>query len=340
MRVAVLGVGAIGGAVAGYLSGAGHDVTGFDEWPDHVSAIERDGLRVSGARGERSFRFRAAAWSELGTLAVEPDLVFVCVKTYDTARAADALDPVLGAATTVVSTQNGINEDLLAERLGRERVVGAVTEVGGYMEGPGAIVESRADGGFVIGELDGSETSRIAEVQAALSACAPTTVTRTIRSALWSKLTWNCMMNPLTAATGLGQGEIWTSAELSELAVQVGREAAAVARADGADLEPLPFLGVDLPALVDADAERAGEAKACIVGLYRPQSGKSTSMREDVKHRRRTEIDALNGHVVSVGRRHGVPVELNAALVGVMHAIERGEAQPGVDLVASLEAAA
>lgn len=332
----VFGAGAIGGALAGYLAGAGHEVIALDEWPAHVAAINRDGLLVAGARGTHCFRLKAALWEEAAATDLAPELVLVCVKAYDTVRAAELVAPLLGPNTTVVSTQNGINEDVLAEKLGRERIVGAVTEIGGHVVGPGEIAETRADGGFVIGELDGSDSPRVRRIREVISACAPTSITPTIRGLLWSKLIWNCMMNPLTALTGLGQGEIWADGYLGELAVHVGREARDVARADGAALEPLAFLGVDLPALLADDQERATVVRRHVVQLYLPQAGKSTSMREDVKHGRRTEIDFLNGHVVRRGQQLGVPVGLNHEIVQLVHSVESRALTPAPGIVRSL----
>jgi 2-dehydropantoate 2-reductase len=334
--VLVVGAGAIGGVLAGYLAGAGHGVVAVDEWPEHVAAIGEHGLVVDGARGPNRFRFVAAPWHEVESVSPRPELVVVAVKSYDTVRAAELVAPLLSAETSVVSTQNGINEDTLSELLGRERVVGAVTEIGGYVARPGEIVETRRDGGFVIGELDGSDGPRIRRIQAVLSACAPTIVSSSIRSLLWSKLTWNCMMNPLTALTGLGQGEVWTTPTLAGLAVAVGQEARDVAQADGAGIEPLTFLGVDLPGLLSDDPGEATVERRRVVRLYEPQATKSTSMREDVRHGRRTEIGFLNGHVVRRGDDLGVPVELNRALARLVAAVECCDLAPGPDLLAPL----
>jgi 2-dehydropantoate 2-reductase len=322
MRVIVIGTGAIGGVLAGYLSAAGHAVVATDGWDEHVRAIRENGLLVTGARGSHQFRLEAINSFGVSALPVNPDLVLLCVKSYDTAQAAELVAPLLGAETTVMSTQNGLNEDLLSERFGSDRVVGAVTEMGGYIAGPGEIVETRADGGFVIGELDGSDTPRVREVEATISACAPTIVTPTIRGLLWSKLTWNCVMNPITAVTGLGQGEVWAHPQLRALAVNVAHEAAAVACAEGVALEPLSFLGVDLPSLVADDQETAGAASDAVVGLYESQLTKTTSMLEDIRHGRCTEVDFLNGHVVRRGEELGVPTPLNSELVRLVHAVE------------------
>jgi ketopantoate reductase len=121
------------------------------------------------------------------------------------------------------------------------------------------------------------------------------------------------------------------------LALAIGRESAAVAAQDGAVLEALTFLGVELPALLSDDSERAEATLTNVVELYRPQAAKSTSMREDMTHGRRTEIDFLNGHVVRRGQLLGVSVPLNSNLVESVHAVERGQLVPGAGALDALE---
>jgi 2-dehydropantoate 2-reductase len=174
------------------------------------------------------------------------------------------------------------------------------------------------------------------QVRDALEACAPTVTTSTIRSLLWSKLTWNCMMNPLTALAACGQGEVWLTPRLQELALAVGRESAAVADREGVPLEALTYLGVDLPSLLSDNFEVAEATRATVVERYRSQAQKSTSMREDVARGRATEIEALNGHIVRRGRELGLSVPLNSKLVESIRAVERGELRPSLRAVDAL----
>lgn len=88
----------------------------------------------------------------------------------------------------------------MAELFGRNRVIGTVTALGGYLAGPGHVVETRPDGGFVIGELDGGPSERCDQLKTLLEVCATTSISGNIMGVLWSKLTWNCIMNPLTAS--------------------------------------------------------------------------------------------------------------------------------------------
>jgi 2-dehydropantoate 2-reductase len=343
MKVLVVGAGAIGGPVSGHL-GAAEDVVVVDGWREHVDAINRDGVRVTGARGDRTFPVSARYWDQDVAPAVlldgfVPELAFICVKSLATDAACQLIGAVAAPDTVVVSLQNGLNEERLAQLLGSERVLGAVTEIGGYVSGPGQIVETRAEGGFVLGELDGSMTDRLSSVAEVLSRCAPTTPTHDILGHLWSKLTWNCMVNPLSAVTGLGQGELIAGDQTRRFALMVGHEAAAVAAANGVSLRRLDFLGIDLPALVAGPTPDA-DAEARLIERYSSQMGKSTSMAQDVASGRRTEIEALNGYVAMKGAALGVSAPCNEAVTRLVREVETGRSTPGESVVAELFAAA
>jgi 2-dehydropantoate 2-reductase len=336
----VVGLGAIGGPVAGRLAAADALDRAFDPWAEHVDRINEHGLSVRGARGEHSFQMRATLW-DLGAPPARESagdgaaVAFICTKATATEDAIRLVGAVAGPDTVIVSLQNGLSEERLGEAFG-DRVVGAVTETGGYVAGPGEIVENRADGGFVIGELDGSRTDRLATVQSLLGECAPTNVSANVMGDLWSKLTWNCMMNALCAVTTLGQGEIITSDETRHLALSLGREAGRVATAAGVSLEPLRFLGIDLPALVGEDPAAGGLAEQRLIERYATQMGKSTSMSQDVAHGRPTEVNALNGFVAGKAATLGLSAECNAAITRIVEEIEAGQRRPGTDVVADL----
>lgn len=340
MKALVVGLGAIGGPVAGRLASAGALAAAFDQWSEHVDRINERGLMARGARGEHLLPMEATLWEPAAPLSdaqkkLSPEVAFICVKAMATEDAIRLITEATTGDTVIVSLQNGLSEERLVEVFG-DRVVGAVTETGGYVAGPGEIVETRADGGFVLGELDGSQSARLATVKSILDHCAPTSVSYNIIGDLWSKLTWNCMMNALCGATTLGQGEIITSSETRKLALAVGRETGRVASAAGAALEPLRFLGVDLPALVGDDPAASRLAERHVIDLYSRQMGKGTSMSADIAGGRPTEVEALNGFVVRKAAALGLGAGCNAAIVRIVQQIDAHERQPGPDVVPEL----
>jgi 2-dehydropantoate 2-reductase len=339
VKAIVAGLGAIGGPVAGRLAAAGALAAAFDPWREHVERINERGLVARGARGEQLLPMQATLW-EPGTplheqRSVAPEVAFICVKAVATDDAIRLVAETTTPDTVIVSLQNGLSEERLVDVFG-DRVVGAVTETGGYLAGPGEVVETRADGGFVVGELDGRQSARLDTVKSILENCAPVSISDNIIGDLWSKLTWNCMMNALCGATTLGQGEIITSSETRRLALAVGRETGRVATAAGVALEPLRFLGVDLPALVGDDPAASRLAERHVIDLYSRQMGKGTSMSSDIAGGRRTEVEALNGFVVRKAAALGLRAHCNAAIVQIVNQIDAHERQPGPDVIADL----
>jgi 2-dehydropantoate 2-reductase len=339
LDVAVIGAGAIGALLGGYISASAASTRLVDGWREHVDTIHADGLSIGGARGERTFEVEAVTFDELEDAAAVADVVFVAVKSQDTRAVLRSVEMLMSDATVVVSTQNGMNEELLADAFGSDRVVGAVAEVGAFLERPGRVIETREGGGFVIGELNGELSARAERIATLMSACAPTTVSANIVGLLWSKLLWNCMMNPLSALSGKGQGELILDEELRTLCFQIAREVGSLAAALDVELEPLGSLGVDPSALVSADSAVRSRAEKDVIRRYATQRDKTTSMRQDVLAGRPTEIDHLNGFVAARGRELGAPTPLNNEVVRLVHLLEDGNPERAAESLAAVASA-
>ena len=198
MRIGIIGAGAIGCMVGGLLTRAGHDVTLADQWPEHVEAMRRDGLRLSGTCGELLIPVKAIHLHELQRVTTPFDAVFIAVKSYDTEWAtALGLSYLAKPHGVVVDFQNGINDERVAAVAGRERTLGCVILIAAGMYEPGHAIRTDAgSAGFKIGEHDGRDTPRARALAEAMSAVAPTTVTTNLWGERWSKLAINCMANP------------------------------------------------------------------------------------------------------------------------------------------------
>ena len=197
MHVVVAGAGGIGGAIAGELALGGGEVSIIDPWPDHVEAIRSSGLRLTGPDMTEECiaqvpAFHIGEWWRLAPI----DLLIVAAKSFDNPWLAPLLAPRLTDDATVVSAQNGVNEPLLGELLGPERVIGAVVLFPAALTGPGQV---RLDWHptLQIGELDGTRTDRLDRVAACLEQGISAPVSDNIWGAIWSKLVMNCMSNPI-----------------------------------------------------------------------------------------------------------------------------------------------
>ena len=328
MRIAILGAGAIGSVVGGMLTKAGGDVTLVDQWPDHVEAMKRHGLRLSGTCGEHVIPVRALHLSELSSVDEPFDAIFLAVKSYDTEWAAQLAAGYLRHPGVVVDFQNGVNDERVAAVVGRTRTLGCVIVISAGMYEPGhAIRTDTTTVGFKIGELDGRDTPRAQTLAKLLSGVAPSHVTTNLWGERWSKLAVNCMGNALAGLSGLGSAEIRLEPGPRRIAIQLGAESVRVGRALGHEIEPL--IGIAAQRIVDAAEGRGlAEVEADLAAEAKRRTGGRPSLLQDVMKRRRTEIDFLNGYVVGQGRTVGVPTPFNEAIVAAVHAHPVGRLTP------------
>src|SRR5262249_27596623 len=156
--------GAIGGSVGAWLKRAGHDVTFVDVVSEHVAAIRRDGLRISGPVVEFTAHASAFTPDELEGVWQR---VFLAVKAQHTEDAPRALTPHLAQDGFVLSLQNGLNERIIQRIVGRDRTIGAFINFGADWMAPGEIMFGNR-GAVVLGELDGAMTPRLAALHAVM----------------------------------------------------------------------------------------------------------------------------------------------------------------------------
>lgn len=321
MRILLVGAGAVGSIVGGALVRSGYDVTFADEWQDNINALNKDGLKITGVNGEKKISVKAIHFNEINTLKNKPQLVFISVKNYDTEKILGLISPLIKRGTVIISTQNGINEETIALKFGSEHVLGAVTELSGYMAGPGVVVETRKEGGFVIGELDGSDTERVHGIASIMSGCGKIKISHNIMGLLWSKLIWNSMLNPLTAISGFGTGKILQVDQYRRLAIEIGKEGYVVSNKHKIQLEPLTLMGID-PRRLNPSRPTEMQAEEAALKLLPEPLDKMPSMAQDIMKSRKTEIDYINGIVFQYGKKLGIPTPINEEVIQVLHSVE------------------
>jgi len=322
MRIAVMGAGAIGGITGGMIAKAGEDVTLVDSYPDHVEVINRDGLRIIGELGEHTVKLPAVTPDNLEG---EFDLVFLAVKGVDTDDALEQLNDHMTDSAPVVSLQNGINEEHIAEVIGAERTIGASTHYSATFEEPG-VVNKTSHGGYVTGELDGRMTDRVLEVGRLLGLVEQTEVTDNIWGHLWSKLLVNVCTNSFGALTGQKFGEFIKDDVGKQLLSVLYTESYDVATSQGVELVKLVSI-LDPAFLVvrnEEDRERA-EPILDIMGSPEQFGKMKSSMLQDIERGRKTEIEYLNGYIMKKGAQVDVPTPVNEAIVEMVKEIEAGK---------------
>ena len=304
MKIAILGAGALGCAIGAALTEGGHETWLISRSPAHVNAMRGEGLRVDDAQGTRRIPVLAATQAaEVGVA----ELVIVLVKSFQTDAAMRGAAALVGPDTLVLSLQNGLgHEAILADIVGRERVLAGKTYVGGVLRGPGHIQSGVVGKATYIGELDGRVTPRVQAIADAFNAAGlATTVSENIVGTMWDKLLVNVATGALTGITRLTYGQLYDDALLKATSLAAVAEAIAAAQAAGVKLSM-------------TDPEQAWTLAA--EGL--PAAFK-TSMLQSLEKGSITEIDFINGSVVRYGQQYGVPTPVNATLVACIKGIER-----------------
>jgi 2-dehydropantoate 2-reductase len=327
----VWGAGAIGGTMGAYLTRAGHEVTFVDTVGEHVDAMTRDGIRITGPIDE--FTVRAPAFRPEG-LRGEWDTIVLATKAQHTEIAANALRPHLSANGCVVSAQNGLNELMISGIVGAPRTVGAFVNFGAdYLE-PG-VIHYGGHGAVVVGEIDGRITPRVTAIRDAWADFDPRAiVTPNIWGFLWGKEAYGAMLFA-TALTNESIADALAMPEYRELYIALAREILAVAAARG--ITPEAFDGFDPNAYLPAAAAGAAERSLDALVAHNRKSAKTHSgiWRDLAVRKRRTEVDAQLGIVVTLGAEVGVATPLTARVVELIHEIEDGKRAQGLDLLDS-----
>jgi 2-dehydropantoate 2-reductase len=324
-RCLVWGAGAIGGTLGAYLARAGHDVTLVDIVPEHVAAINRAGLTISGPIA--AFTTPLPAFTP-DTVHGAWDTIILATKAQHTAAAARALLPHLTPAGCVVSAQNGLNELAIAAVVGEARTVGAFVNFGAdYLE-PGSILYG-GRGTVRVGEAFGDPSQRVTPRVVAIRDAwrdfdDRADTTPNIWGYLWAKEAYGAMLFA-TALTNDSIADSLARPKYRSLYIALAREILAVALARG--VRPEAFDGFDPAAyLPDAPAGAAEQSLDQLVAHNRKSAKTHSGIWRDLAVRKRpTEVDAQLGIIVALGAEAGVAAPLTAAVVRLIHEIERGE---------------
>ncbi|ALG82170.1 2-dehydropantoate 2-reductase [Halanaeroarchaeum sulfurireducens] len=298
MQFAIYGAGGVGGYLGARLADAGHDVTLIARG-DHLAALQSEGLRVDSVAGDTSVDVPATD----DPASVGPvDYVVFTVKAYDTHDAAADLDPLVGPETTVLSFQNGVdNERWLAEEVGESHVAGGVAYIFSTIASPGVVEHTGGPARFVFGELDGSRTDRIETLYEALSGCDGVAAERAddVRVELWRKFAFICAQSGVTAAARLPIGRVRETQPTWEMYRRIIEEVVTVARAKEIELST-ETVSEWLEFAEDLDPDM------------------TSSLYYDLEHGNQLELDALNGAVVRHGEETGIDVPMNEAVHAIL----------------------
>jgi len=298
MKIAVMGSGGVGGYFGAKLAAAGGQVT-FIARGAHLAAIRQNGLRVRSPLGELLIEQPSVTEDprEIGPV----DLVLFGVKLWDTEAAAEAIRPLIGSDTGVISLQNGvIKDDILVDKFGPQTVIGGVCYIAATIAEPGVIAHTGTMQKLVFGEYGGRSSERVKRLhemcrQAGIDA----EISDDIRRSIWEKFVFLVGFSAVTATTRCPIGIVRANPQSRQLLAGVMREVVDVGRAEGVALAP-------------------GFVEDRLAFCDQLPESMTASMHHDLERGNRLEVQWLSGDVSRRGEELRVPAPFNTAVYDIL----------------------
>ena len=303
MRIAIFGTGGVGGYFGGRLAQAGNDVT-FIARGAHLHAIQMTGLKVESTSGDFTI-YPAKATDDVNEVGAV-DLVILGVKAWQVPEAARAMKPLVGANTTVVPMENGVDAvpQLVAE-LGADHVIGGLCRIVSYVVEPGHIRHAGFKPSIIIGELDNRRTERITRIEQVLKGAGlDTTIAEDIQVALWMKFLFIASFSGVGAMADAPAGVIRSDPKWRGQIMSATAEIYSLAHARG----------INLP------ANAVESVMASIDGL--PPDATS-SMQRDIAAGKPSELESQNGSVVRMAHESGVDVPTHELIYRTLRPLDQ-----------------
>ncbi|BBB32282.1 2-dehydropantoate 2-reductase [Thermotomaculum hydrothermale] len=329
MKIAVVGIGAVGGVIASKIDREYAPVM-ISKNKEIVKSIRENGLRVKKEKATHcNVNCCPRIYSSFKEADLKFDIILLCTKATNVIDAAKEALNYLSEIGFIVSFQNGIVENHLLEFVPEEKLVGGIIGFGATMHQPG-FVEMTSHGEIVIGELNGCIKERIKVLKSILDSVIETRITQNIWGAKYSKLLINACITTMGAVSGLTLGEMLSKKEFREVFRKILYEGVEVAKKKGIKLEKIS--GVSIHKL--AASEREINGKFCLSKFHKDliikfigrkyKNLKSSSL-QSLERGRKTEVDFINGIIVRYGKETGFETPVNERIVEIVHEIENGK---------------
>ncbi|MDD5129707.1 MAG: ketopantoate reductase family protein [Candidatus Omnitrophica bacterium] len=315
MRIAVIGAGAIGCLVAGYLKQKGEEATLVGRGPS-VKAINENGITISGIRGNLSVHVSIAE-----TLNYLPELVILTTKTQD-------IDSALADSTHLIknslllTTQNGVQADKIAAKyLPVDKIISSIVMFGATNIEPGKVVHN-FEGSWIIGSLFNSRpTESLLSLSLVLDKAFPAIISQDMQGMKYLKIFVNAN-NCLPAILGKSMQEVFSDLTVSRISIAIWKEAFEVFDKIGIDLVSLP--GFPVENITKFTSMPSAHAAEIFSSLMRNLSKDPLygSILQSIMRGKLSEIDYINGEFVRLGQEHNLQLPLNKVLVEMVHEVE------------------
>lgn len=307
-RFGIIGVGPVGSIMAAHLAKAGHSVTLVDILKAHMDEIKKNGLTITGFKEMKvpfSEKNLCYGIDELSDKNI--DILFISVKASVLPQILPLLRQVIKPGMTIVSLQNGLdNEELIAEKFGKENTLRIVVNYAGNLIDNGKVRMSFFNAPNYIGMIDSAAEKKAKELAEILTKSdMETTFTPEIKKYEWEKIILNAALSPVCALTRRTMKQMMEFMETRNLTEAILREGIKVAEANGFHFKD-GFLEFCMNYL-----DKAGHHR--------------TSMHVDIEKRNPTEISFINDKIVKYGKAKGIPTPINSTIVSLIRGSELPE---------------
>ena len=314
MKTAVIGAGAIGGLVAGYLKLKGADVSLVAK-PEVAKAIQQGGLNISGVRGDINIKIEVAQ-----KLNSRPDLLILATKTQDIE---EALKDNLGfAPAAILTTQNGVQADsIVAKYFPKENIISSIVMFGATYLEPAKLVHN-FEGSWIIAKAFAANDEEVVRISGVLNQVFPTIVSENIRGMKYLKIFVNAN-NCIPAILGISMQEAFIDPGVSRISMGIWKEGLDSVNKAGIKLESLPDFPLErLTRLASLPIDEGAKIFSGIMqGLSKePIYG---SILQSIKRGKVSEIVYINGEFINLAEESGTSAPLNKKLVEMVHAVEK-----------------
>ena len=339
MRTAIYGAGSLGTVMGAYLTNSGVDVDLINRNQAHVDALKKNGARITGTV-DMLVRVRALTPAEMtGTY----DIIFLMTKQLNNREVVTFLKDYLAEDGVIVTLQNGIPEDSVAEIIGENRTIGCVVEWGATMTAPGECMLTSdpqslsfhmSESSTAAGGAQGVPKEKFNQVKEILEKMCPVEIETNLPGARWSKLLINATFSGLGTVIGGTFGDVTGNAQAREVAIHCMKEVIDVGRAAGVTFAPVQ--GKNIVALFYWKTPvKKAVAKQILPIAMKKHAAIEPSMLQDLKKGKPCEVDAINGVVCGWGKKVGVPTPVNDRIVRLIHEIQDGKRNMGIENLAA-----
>ena len=328
MRITIYGAGSLGTVLGAYLAKNGVPADLINHNGAHVKALKENGAHITGTV-DFTVPVSALLPEEMtGTY----DVIFLMTKQLRNREVVTFLKNYLAEDGLVVTLQNGIPENTIAEIVGPEHTIGVVVEWGATLSAPGesTLTSSPDSLSFHMGGMPGIREEQLQRVKDVLEKMCPVEIETNLPGARWSKLLINATFSGLGTVIGGTFGDVTADPRSREIAVRCMKEVIDVGHAAGVEFAPVQ--GKNITALFYyTNPVKKAVAKLILPVAMKKHAAIEPSMLQDLKKGKPCEVDAINGVVCEWGKKTGVPTPVSDRIVEIIRDIQAGRRKTGKD---------